>query len=190
MNGTSTEIRKNVAGCVEFASLFQHELMEEPPTTSAPAEDRRNYSLMERQAENLCAACPLMTQCLYHAVVKHDVSGYAAGTTKKQRTEIRHRLGIIVKPEDFDTLAGVTGHHRQVDHDEVIRLRNANPHESLETLATRMGCSLSTVKRHLRKARNSTEVTPIRTAKLPSPQQVWSTLAAITRGNSLSRRAA
>ena len=64
------------------------------------------------------------------------MAGVAGGTTAAQRTQIRRRLGITVDPEDFDTLAGVVGRNRQVDHDEVIRLRNANPHESLETLAT------------------------------------------------------
>jgi hypothetical protein len=70
-----------------------------------------------------------------------------------QRAQIRRRLDIAVEPEDFDVLTGVTGRHRQVNHSEVVRLRNANPHESLEMLAHRLGCSLSTVKRHLRRER-------------------------------------
>ena len=85
---------------------------------------------------------------------EHDVAGYVGGTTPAQRARIRGRLRITVAPEDFDTLAGVTGGHRQVDHDEVVRLRHAHPDESLETLAHRLGCSLSTVKRHLRRERN------------------------------------
>lgn len=141
-------------GCLEFSSLFQHPLMEEPPSASAPAEQRRQHMMMVRKAENLCAQCPLMQQCLYDAVARYDVAGFVAGTSAKQRAEIRSHLAIQVEPEDFDTLAGVTARHRQVDHDEVVRLRNANPHESLETLAHRLGCSLSTVKRHLRKHRN------------------------------------
>ncbi|GAB3625041.1 hypothetical protein GCM10027418_31280 [Mariniluteicoccus endophyticus] len=144
----------DVRSCIEHASLFQHQLLEEPPTASAPAETRREHMMLARKAENLCHECPLMQQCLYNAVVKHDVAGVVAGTSERQRQEIRNRLRITVAAEDFDTLAGVTARHRQVDHDEVVRLRNANPHESLETLAHRLGCSLSTVKRHLRKHRN------------------------------------
>ena len=50
-----------------------------------------------------------------------------------------------MEPENFDTLAGVTGRHHQVNHSEVVRLRHAKPDESLEMLAHRLGCSLSTV---------------------------------------------
>lgn len=110
--------------------------------------------MLTRRAENLCRECPALKTCLYDAVVKYDVSGFAAATTARQRVELRNRLNITVAAEDFDTLAGVTGRHRQVDHDEVVRLRYANPHDSLETLAHRLGCSLSTVKRHLRRHRN------------------------------------
>ncbi len=80
--------------------------------------------------------------------------GFVAGTTPRQRHEIRAELEVTVEPDDFDTLAGVTSPNRQIDHDEVVRLRAANPHESLESIAQRLGCSLSTVKRHLRRARN------------------------------------
>lgn len=174
-------------GCTEFSSLFQHPLMEEPPTSSAPADDRRQYQMMVRKAQSVCESCPLMKQCLYDAVAKHDVAGYAGGTTRKQRMEIRSRLDISVAPEDLDTLAGVTARHRQVDHHEVIRLRNANPHESLETLAQRMGCSLSTVKRHLRKARSGEVVAAIRPDR-PSMKRVLATFTEVTRGT--ARRAA
>ncbi len=47
----------------------------------------------------------------------------------------------------------MTGGHRPVDHAEILRLRRAYPDESLEKLARRLGCSLSTVKRHLRQER-------------------------------------
>ena len=65
---------------------------------------------------------------------------------------------------NFDTLAGVTGRHHQVNHSEVVRLRHAKPDESLEMLAHRLGCSLSTVKRHLRRERrepSAETVTPM-----------------------------
>lgn len=170
-NATDTTTMQ-ARGCAEFSSLYQHPLMEEPPNTSAPADERRQHMMMVRKAENLCLECPLMVECLYNAVVHFDVAGYVAGTTTKQRQELRNRLGIRVDAEDFDTLAGVTARHRQVDHDEVVRLRNANPHESLETLAHRLGCSLSTVKRHLRKHRSLTQKPAPLPKPLPSREEV------------------
>ncbi len=166
--------------CVEFAALYQHPLVEEPTPASAAVEERRRSLMMTRKAQNLCAQCPNMQQCLYDAVVRYDVTGYAGGATGKQRQEIRSRLGIRVASEDYDTLAGVTAPHRQVDHDEVVRLRNANPDESLETIAMRLGCSLSTVKRHMRKARTAAAVaTKPAPAPLPEMDQVLDAYAAV-----------
>ena len=144
------------AGCLDQAETFQHPLLEEPPAGGAPAVTRRTYAALEHQAAATCRTCLLLAPCLYEAVVRHDVAGYAAGTTARQRVKIRALLGISVEPENLDTLAGVVGGNRPVDHDEVIRLRAANPGESLERLAQRLGCSLSTVKRHLRRERGTT----------------------------------
>lgn len=171
-SATATSRPESAQGCHEFASLFQHPLLEEPPAASAPADQRRQHMMLTRKAENVCQTCPLLKQCLYNAVVRYDVAGYAAATTVRQRQEIRSRLGITVAPEDFDTLAGITARHRQVDHDEVVRLRNANPHESLETLAHRLGCSLSTVKRHLRRHRNEAHRPRVQPRPLPSMTEV------------------
>lgn len=139
-----------LTGCVKSAELFQHQLLEEPPTANATAEVRRHALSLERAAEELCRSCPLLRSCLFRAVVEHDVAGFVAGTTVKERSAIRRLLGVRVAAEDFDTLAGVLRDHRQVDHDEVVRLHRANPTETYEQLAQRLGCSLSTVKRHLR----------------------------------------
>jgi biotin operon repressor len=46
-----------------------------------------------------------------------------------------------------------TSSGNQIDHNELLRMRRSNPQQSLESLAERLGCSLSTVKRHLRLAR-------------------------------------
>ncbi len=146
------------ARCVELASVFQSPLLEEPLGSAAPIAVRRRHAELIGQAQAACRDCPLLEGCLYAAVVEHDVAGFVAGTTPKQRTQIRRRLRITVEPEDFDTLAGVIGRHHQVDHDELLRLRNAHPDESLERLARRLGCSLSTVKRHMRKERRSPSV--------------------------------
>jgi hypothetical protein len=155
-----------VPRCVELASVFQNPLLEEPLPSSTPAAVRRRYAALVHEAARACRSCPLIQDCLYAAVVEHDVAGYVGGTTPDQRARIRRALRISVQPEDLDTLAGVTGRHRQVDHDEVVRLRHAHPDESLETLARRLGCSLSTVKRHLRRERRTPSVRP---AEPPKP---------------------
>ncbi|WP_203567909.1 WhiB family transcriptional regulator [Aestuariimicrobium ganziense] len=177
--------------CTEYAGLFQHRLLEDSAAAGS-VDERRQQAMMTRKAENLCLECPLMTQCLYNAVVKFDVAGYVAGTTPRQRSEMRSILGIRVQPEDFDTLAGVTTPNRQVDHDEVVRLRNANPYESLESIAQRLGCSLSTVKRHLRKARAAQEQPKARLRRVePTLAQVIAAYQAVlTRRSQRTTRAA
>lgn len=170
-NGTATQT--TTPACAEHTELFQHRLLEEPPAASSmSADERRQMASMQARAERLCASCPLQSACLYDAVVKFDVAGFVAGTTHRQRNELRSRLGVRVQPEDLDTLAGVIAPNRQVDHDEVLRLRRANPDESLETIAHRLGCSLSTVKRHLRKARSQATTKPA-TRRVHTPEQVW-----------------
>jgi hypothetical protein len=148
--------------------VFQDPLLEEPLAGNAPAAVRRRYATLIGEAQRACASCPLLADCLCAAVVRHNVAGYVGGTTPEQRLQIRRALQISVDPEDLDTLAGVTGRHRQVDHDEVVRLRAAHPDESLETLAHRLGCSLSTVKRHLRHERRTPS---IRRADPPKPSR-------------------
>ncbi|MEL4503453.1 WhiB family transcriptional regulator [Luteococcus sp. H138] len=175
--------------CVELAEVFQHPLLEDhiPP---ANAQERHLQSMLTRKAEQACGSCPLLERCLYTAVVEHDVAGYVAGTTPAQRNAIRSRLGVRVKPEDLDSFAGVVTPNRQIDPTEVVRLRAANPHDSLETIAARLGCSLSTVKRHLRKARNSP--TPSRSLHRvkPSMEVVLQAAREVLRRGGTSRRLA
>jgi hypothetical protein len=173
------------ARCIELAAVFQDQLLEEPLRASAPGTVRRQQLALITTAQAACRDCPLIIDCLYRAVVEYDVAGYVAGTTPPQRAQIRRRLDITVEPEDFDTLAGVTRRHRQVNHSEVVRLRNANPNESLETLARRLGCSLSTVKRHLRRERRQPAARTA--APRPSVTEVVD-VAAIVTGSPLARR--
>ncbi len=140
------------AACIDNPALFQDELLENPSLARSEGE-RHRLTAMTNQARATCADCPLFASCLYDAVVKHDVAGFAGGATAHERAQIRAMLGVSVEPEDLDTLAGVVRGGRQLNHDEVLRQRQANPHESLEVLAMRLGCSLSTVKRHMRRAR-------------------------------------
>ncbi|MGA4506890.1 WhiB family transcriptional regulator [Propionibacteriaceae bacterium G1746] len=176
--------------CVEYADLFQHPMLEDQVTPKNVGE-RREHTMLVRKAENLCLDCPLMTRCLYTAVVEHDVAGYVAGTTARQRAEMRNLLGVRPQPEDLDTLAGVSSPNRQVDHNEVLRLRNANPYDSLESIAQRLGCSLSTVKRHLRKARTLGEQAVAAPSVVPpSPEQVMTAYAVVTRRRSAAEERA
>ncbi|MGA4670496.1 WhiB family transcriptional regulator [Propionibacteriaceae bacterium Y1923] len=170
-----------IPACVEYADLFQDPMLEDQ-VAPKNVDERRQLMMMQRKAENICLDCPLMTRCLYTAVVEHDVAGLVAGTTPRQRAEMRNLLGVSPKPEDLDTHAGVSAPNRQVDHNEVVRLRNANPYESLESIAQRLGCSLSTVKRHLRKARNQdSEAGPATTTEVPpSVEQVMTAYRTVT----------
>ncbi|SDS59912.1 WhiB family transcriptional regulator [Microlunatus soli] len=174
--------QQSVTGCVRFASLFQDRLLEEPPTSSAPAALRHRYTNLTERAGEICGECPIRQSCLYDAVVHHDVAGYVAGTTQRQRGDIRRRLGVNVDGEDFDTFAGATARNRPVDHEEVVRLRRANPDETLESIAQRLGCSLSTVKRHLRRERAADHgPTEVRSGRrqLPTLAQVMAAAAQV-----------
>ena len=148
------------AACVGHADLFLHPLFDEP-TMTLSREQRRTYAMMAVRANRLCEACPMATRCLYQAIVDHDVAGFVAGTTPGQRQAIRARLRWNVAPDSVDRFIGVSSPH-QIDHDEVVRMRRSCPSETLETIATRMGCSLSTVKRHLRQARDEGRPVPER----------------------------
>ena len=168
---TITNTRDGLLACVENDDLFQNALLDDPAKAQTAAERRLQASLLHR-AENLCLDCPVMVDCLYRAIVQHDVAGFCAGTTQRQRLEMRKILGIHVEPENLDSYAGASPAH-QVDHDEVLRLRRADPTASLESIAQQLGSSLSTVKRHLRKARRGEPVgRPKVTVVPPSVEQV------------------
>lgn len=100
----------------------------------------------------------MFADCLYTAVAQVDVAGFMGCTTPRERRRIRDELGISVAEEDLDAIAGVRGERRPVDHDAVIAIRAAHPDDSLDQLALRLECSLSTVKRHLRRARRDAAV--------------------------------
>lgn len=183
MNHMSTTINAapTIPVCVEYTDLFQNPMLEDQ-LAPRNVDERRQLMMMQRKAENICLDCPLMTRCLYTAVVEHDVAGFVAGTTPRQRGEMRTLLGVRPQPEDLDTHAGVSAPNRQVDHHEVVRLRNANPYDSLESIAQRLGCSLSTVKRHLRKARSAGDnAGPVAPDQVPpSLEQVMTAYRTVT----------
>lgn len=163
------------AGCVTNAPLFQHPVVEEGAAPGAPHE----ADLVAR-ASAVCSSCPLAARCLFDAVTRHDVSGFVAGTTAQQRRQIRARLGVRLRQENLDTVAGTSQANHPVDRDEVVRLRRANPDETLEQIAMRLGCSTSTVKRHLRKVRNGAQGSKDAGRPAPTIEQVWLTALAVT----------
>ncbi|MDQ3628706.1 MAG: WhiB family transcriptional regulator [Actinomycetota bacterium] len=145
--------------CALEPELFLHPSLEAPPSRSrvSTAQWREHRSLLAR-ARRACAECPMLAECLYTAVAQVDVAGFMGCTTPRERKRIRDLLKISVADEDLDVIAGVRGDRRPVDHDAVVAMRAAHPDESLDQIALRLECSLSTVKRHLRRARRDAQV--------------------------------
>jgi hypothetical protein len=155
--------------CATNPDLFLHPLLDAPPARSKVTKAVwTEYRDLLRQGRDACASCPLFVECLYAAVAQVDVAGFVGCTTPRERKQIRSELGVSVAPEDLDAAAGVRGERRPIDHEAVLAMRAAHPDESLDELASRLDCSLSTVKRHLRRARREAagEVDPER----PKPQ--------------------
>ncbi|MGA9346817.1 MAG: WhiB family transcriptional regulator [Nocardioidaceae bacterium] len=139
--------------CLRENALYLDPLLEEPPVRStASRETWREYERLVAAARAACSVCPVLADCLYWAVAESDVAGYVACTTPKERTAIRRMIGVKVESEDWDVFAGARAPRGPVD---VLRLREQHPDESLAALALRLGCSVSTVKRRLRRGRNS-----------------------------------
>lgn len=86
-------IRAERAACIDNLALFQHELLEDPSLARGDGERQRRLTLLTDQARATRAECPLFESCLYDAVVKHDVAGFVAGTTERQRSQIRSPSG-------------------------------------------------------------------------------------------------
>lgn len=143
-----------VVACAREPELFTAELLDAPPSRSRVRKQAwEEYVALHDRARQACAACPVLAECLYTAVVQVDVSGFVGCTTGRERREIRRLLGVSVKADDLDVAAGVRPARAPIDHDSVLAARQAYPDESLEQLAVRLECSLSTVKRHLRRSR-------------------------------------
>lgn len=121
-------------------------------------------------ARRSCAGCPMLVDCLYRAVVEVDVSGFVACTTEADRQLIRDRLGI-----EIDT-ALVHGPARlgagPISHRAVVEARTAYPKDTCQQLAERLGCSTSTIKRHLRRAREEQATEPPPQRRTPTVDEV------------------
>ncbi len=179
------EMNEALPACVTRTDLFLHPFLAESDSPSNSTE-RREREVLRLQANALCESCPLLAECLSSAVTRFDVAGFVAGTTRRQRQEIRARLNVSVNSDDLDSYIGMRS-SRHFDGREILRLRAAYPDQPLSVIAAKAGCSISTVKRHLRRAEmeglSFSEPIP------PSPQEVLDTAAEI-KGVSPRRQAA
>ena len=108
----------------------------------------------------------MLVDCLYRAVVEVDVSGFVACTTEADRAMIRERLGIEVAPTSLTPFGAARVGGGPVSHDAVMTARQAYPKDTCQQLAERLGCSTSTIKRHLRRARQERSA-PVEAAAHP-----------------------
>ena len=152
--------------------------------SDAPAE-RVQQQLVNEVAKSLEESSSdtfkVLAQCLTDAVTKFDVAGYVADTTKRQRQEIRARLSVHVEPEDLDVFAGISSGH-QFDRHEIHRMRTADPDQPLSVIAAKVGCSASTVKRHLRRVEEERGLGPRPSKPAPSVAQVMAVADDVRRG--------
>ncbi len=167
------------APCVTATDIFQHEFVEDPSSARDGDHQLQARRLVD-QAVRLCSDCPVFERCLYSAVVEHDVAGVAAGTTQAQRARIRRLLGYRLEAEDFGGFVGTSREGARLSHTEVLRVRKANPDASLETIAEWLDCSLSTVKRHLRRARREDVTLAPASGPRPPLEAVLSANAIVT----------
>ena len=151
--------------CASEPEVFEP-LHHPPSRRELTAAQWRQFTARRALAHRQCAGCPMMIDCLYRAVVEVDVSGFVACTTERDRRFIRRELGIndeLSSTQGFGVpnLAG-----GPVSSESVISMRQSHPNDTCHQLAERLGCSTSTVKRHLRRGREARElavaVTPTR----------------------------
>jgi hypothetical protein len=164
--------------CAHVPEVYQDELLHSPPARDdISAEQWEDLAVKRASAHRQCAGCPLMVDCLYRAVVEVDVSGFVACTTEHDRHLIRRQLGIVVQQTTSTPYGAPRIGGGPVSHDAVMAARQAYPKDTCHQLAERLHCSTSTVKRHLRKAREeklvpSTATATVRIAVQPTVEAV------------------
>jgi hypothetical protein len=140
--------------CAHEPEVYLDELLHSPPArTDVTAAQWETLTIKQATAHRQCAGCPLMVDCLYRAVVEIDVSGYVACTTERDRHAIRRQLGIEIQQSSTTAYGAARVGGGPVSHEAVMTARHAYPKDTCHQLAERLGCSTSTVKRHLRRAR-------------------------------------
>lgn len=159
----------SIPPCAREPEVYRHEDLHSPPSRrELSAQQWRAFTELRAEAHRQCAGCPMLVDCLYRAVVEVDVSGFAACTTERERAAIRRELGIEVS-----AALPATGLPRSgagpVSHETVLQMRQSHPKDTCQQLAERLGCSTSTVKRHLRRARLGAGADAPRSKPKPPP---------------------
>ncbi len=143
-----------VPPCATASEVYHDESLHSPRSRrDMSAHEWRAFVSLRAEAHRQCAGCPMLVDCLYRAVVEVDVSGFVACTTETDRARIRRELGIVVQQPQPTTLGMPRVGGGPVSHEAVMQMRQAHPKDTCQQLAERLGCSTSTVKRHLRRAR-------------------------------------
>lgn len=142
--------------CASVPEVYHDEQLHSPPArTDITAAEWESLNVKRASAHRQCAGCPVMTDCLYRAVVEVDVSGFVACTTELDRHLIRRQLGITVQQASTTPYGAPRVGGGPVSHEAVMTARQAYPKDTCHQLADRLGCSTSTIKRHLRRAREA-----------------------------------
>jgi hypothetical protein len=140
--------------CAHEPEVYHDEQLQSPPArTDITDAEWETLTVKRATAHRQCAGCPLMVECLYRAVVEVDVSGYVACTTETDRQLIRRQLGIEISQPSLAPYGAARVGGGPVSHEAVMTVRQAYPKDTCHQLAERLGCSTSTIKRHLRRAR-------------------------------------
>jgi hypothetical protein len=139
--------------CAQSPEAYLDERLLATSVTTLSAAEREQLNATKAALHRQCAGCPLLVTCLYRAVVEVDVSGYAACTTEYERALIRERLGIEVVRSTLTPYGAPRVGGGPVSHEAVLTSRQAYPKDTCQQLAERLGCSTSTIKRHLRRDR-------------------------------------
>lgn len=154
--------------CAHVPEVYQDELLQSPPARAdVTAAQWDELAAKRASAHRQCAGCPLMVACLYRAVVEVDVSGFVACTTESDRLLIRRQLGIEVEQVGSSAYGAPRVGGGPISHEAVMAARQSHPKDTCHQLAERLNCSTSTIKRHLRRAREQqiTAVGPARRKK-------------------------
>ena len=150
------EENMHVPPCADSPDVYLDEALRGTLSVNeATGAERQRLERQHEAAHRNCAGCPVLVDCLYRAVVEVDVFGYAACTTEADRQAIRRKLGIEVPQQTTGPFAAPRAGIGPIDHETVMSVRQSYPHDTCLQLAHRLGCSTSTVKRHLRRAREA-----------------------------------
>ncbi len=139
--------------CADAPEAYLDDALQATSGTTLSAAERDELNATRATIHRQCAGCPLLVDCLYRAVVEVDVSGYAACTTESERVLIRERLGIEVVRSTLTPYGAPRVGGGPVSHEAVLTSRQTYPKDTCQQLAERLGCSTSTIKRHLRRER-------------------------------------